>query len=773
MKKIIKNEKGAVLLFVVAVISIIISFVSTLSLLSMVRTDHLQTQYQNDMIQEELFLRSESVRTERITQEIIGNFQENHTHEIFTPDRVTTYKITNVYERTSTDIETVVKSLITAKRARSFVFAENVPIKRYTVQVLTKKPLSRFQYITEHEKSENSHLGDDIVKFWGPDVLNGPVHSNDDIWIQNGGGGPNSGWPTFNDLVTTSGHILKWPDGTGIWSLPTELIFHGLPDPGYIEEVEEEIFTPSAIDIQTYGMRPFSYGVNRVVYVKISGALFSSYYRDLNIETEEFKVYSWYPADAEQANAVIAAGGNWFEDADEIWINNIDVSDTTWSIGPSGTVNNQSVYVENELWIEGSVAGMQTWCSAENVYIVGDITYAGTIPGNPPAQVVNGNCVENNTTDIFGLVSEKKIFIRYKHYDPWIEEIRDDNCNDIYLYGAYAAIGEGDPAIHGNNACHYDGIFTFEYQHPHGSTPNFEAPSPYISAEYTITLFDAGGDGWDDSSLDVIVEGETVFNDITCYGSENTYTFTVENGDIIETEYTPSGYANENEHTYEIYNQNGILVASDGPAPGPGITYQVFLPPGEDSLYTFIDYHKFIYPPSGYVPPNILGFELHGGNPGPCLYGMCGYPTEGFFPPPADPNGYVVSYPNNGPGYIYPYGTDYPHYNPIWPESAETIVTERGAIRNYGAIAQRRRGFVHRSGGDLLNHPNDIEWDLENWHYDGRHPSTGYAKDYHYDCRFLTKAPPDFPQLYEDWGQGAYSTSLHRKFWYFKSPPTN
>jgi len=36
--------------------------------------------------------------------------------------------------------------------------------------------------------------------------------------------------------------------------------------------------------------------------------------------------------------------------------------------------------------------------------------------------------------------------------------------------------------------------------------------------------------------------------------SENTYTFTVENGDIIETEYTPSGYANENEHTYEIYN---------------------------------------------------------------------------------------------------------------------------------------------------------------------------------------------------------------------------
>ena len=39
-------------------------------------------------------------------------------------------------------------------------------------------------------------------------------------------------------------------------------------------------------------------------------------------------------------------------------------------------------------------------------------------------------------------------------------------------------------------ACHYDGIFTFEYWHPHVSTPNFIALSFYTLWETLYTYVD-------------------------------------------------------------------------------------------------------------------------------------------------------------------------------------------------------------------------------------------------------------------------------------------
>ncbi len=47
---------------------------------------------------------------------------------------------------------------------------------------------------------------------------------------------------------------------------------------------------------------------------------------------------------------------------------------------------------------------------------------------------------------------------------------------------------------------------------------------------------------------------------------------------------------------------------------------------------------------------------------------------------------------------------------------------ERGDIHLWGAVTQRRRGYVHRSN----------------------HNGTGYGKDYHFDDRLRTMAPPYF-----------------------------
>ncbi|MBL7148655.1 MAG: T9SS type A sorting domain-containing protein [Candidatus Cloacimonetes bacterium] len=494
--------------------------------------------------------------------------------------------------------------------------------------------LSNFQHFTDTEESENADGGSTaaIVKFWGPDILYGPVHSNDDIWIQNAGGGINQGWPTFYGFVSTAGIFRNFNEGGYPLSQALkDLIFLG----GWAEGVPPYSFDPSADLIMQNGI-PLGDPETDIVYVKLDGSGFSSMYGDI-VETgvEEFDVYSWYPHDEATTNAIINYGGNWYEDANIVWTNYITMYDTIWTVGPSFSVNNQAVWVEDaQLWIEGIVEGMQTWGCSDMIYIVGDITYTNTIPGDPPDDPDNPNL-----TDYFGLVSEKRIYIKYKHHDPFNNmEIRDDNCSDVMLYGAYAAIGKGDTLIYGDLACHYDGIFSFEYQHPHGSTPDFYAPSPYY--------------------------------------------------------------------------------------------------PYNDTLCDYIDFHKFIFPENPNVPPNIEGFNLHGNSPQ--VNGTCGFPYE-------DP-GYLNSYPNNNPAdYIYPYGTDYPWYNPVWPESSDDIVNERGTITTFGSIAQRRRGYVHRSGGDPYNHHPSNEWDLENFHYDGTHPSTGYSKDYYYDSRFLETTPTDYP----------------------------
>ncbi|MBN2461642.1 MAG: hypothetical protein JXB60_08540 [Candidatus Cloacimonetes bacterium] len=673
MKPNFMKEKGAVLSMVVSMVVVMVSLLSSISLLELVESDHLQTQYQHDMIQEELLLRSESTRTKLALEHDKNGIIPGRKVEMMISDRITTYEITNnqriVYISNfmgyTTAIGKAITSLVKGRRSRqNSSQRQYVPVKRYSEKILSSESLAQYQYFTDVEESENCD-GDQIaraVKFWGPDELYGKVHSNDDIWIQNAGGGNNGGWPTFFDFVSTSGIFRHYPDGTHLEDsgAPMEQIFRGQPEPGWQEGVPEINFEPSARDIRNNGMRPFNDPNTDIVYVKIDGEAFESWLGDVVLqEIKPIKVYSWYPMNQAQANAKALAGDNWFEEADSVWTNYVPILDTIWTSGPTGVVHNNSVWVEAELWIEGNIYGKQTWGCEDSIFIVGDITYEHTPVGQFPDE--EGN---ENRTDFFGLVSEERILVKYKHIDPETGEKESPNCNGIYMYGAFAAIGDGDIYLYGEDMnCHYEGIFTFEYQHPHGSTPHYNALSPY-------TL--------------------------------------------------------------------------------------------QDTLYDYVDLHKFIFPPSDFVPINKIGFLLHGNDPQ--TNGMCGYPYES----PA----YINSYPNDNPfSYVYPYGTDYPWYNPVWPESSNDIAgcTERGDLHIYGAIAQRRRGFVHRSGGDAYNHPNAMEWDLSEFHYDGTHPSTGYNKDYHYDTRFLVIQPPDYPEVYRGFGSELVA-SFNEDSWMFKVP---
>ena len=349
--------------------------------------------------------------------------------------------------------------------------------------------------------------------------------------------------------------------------------------------------------IEQNGIRPFPIDAE-IVYVKIDGNNYSSMIGNIeHIGDSLFTVYNSYP-DAAHPD---------FPIGDSIWVNEVAIYDTIWTLGPTGTLNNQSVWVECTLWIEGMVSGLQSWGCPENIYITNDLYYENTELGSMPNDLYNFNL-----TDFLCLYSEDKILLKYKHFDPFINEIVAPNCDgDVYVYGMLITPTD-DPY---NN--YLTGFVSFEYQHPHGSTPDFWWTNPAT---------------------------------------------------------------------------------------------------GEEELLTYIDLHKYILNPN---PPNLEPFILHGNNP-PAGFPACGYPYES---------------PDYSQPEIPPYGTDYPWYNPIWPESSDDIVYERGTFHFYGAMAQRRRGYIHMSGTHPAYHPPNNEWDIENHHYDGTHNSVGYVKDYHWDRR--------------------------------------
>ena len=99
--------------------------------------------------------------------------------------------------------------------------------------------------------------------------------------------------------------------------------------------------------------------------------------------------------------------------------------------------------------------------------------------------------------------------------------------------------------------------------------------------EFSIVLTDAYGDGWNGNSLDVLVNGEVVLDDIATQNEDDmnpvTFTFAVATGDVIDVTYDDSGTW-DGENAYAVYNNQGELIAEESGAgggssdPGPADT---------------------------------------------------------------------------------------------------------------------------------------------------------------------------------------------------------
>lgn len=499
-------------------------------------------------------------------------------------------------------------------------------ISIFSKKVIKSQTFAGFHYFTDNESSINSDKigGFDPVKFWGPDEIYGIVRSNTDIYIQNGGGGNNNGWPYFHNRVYTAGEIKPFGGG----SIPELDVFND----GYEENVPPVEFPENADLARTGRIVPVDPG--DIIMATIDGAGYSMWYGDQTLSSVDSVVVY---------DLAIEDDPDTWEREDSLGVQYLTNVDTLWNFFGSGRVLNNSIFVTGKLWIQGTFAGKQTWACQDTMYLTGDILLSGTDKGttpdgfNPETNEYTGPI---NHNDYVGLVSEKSIVIQYG-YKTWGDSIIvKNNCGreediegdqgdgGIYIYAAMAALGQGETSME-------DGVFSFQYQHPHPGT---------------VVRVD---DNW--------------------------------------------------------------VLKEDVPA----------------------------------IPNDIYAYAPYDNGWGPLHF---------FYRDERDMDWH--------PDYSFPY------YGPLWPEPVSETFMERGTINLWGSVAQRRRGFVHRSGSDPLNTGSPEGWDLENYWY-GSHPDdlglpnaqgasgsgVGYKKNYNYDHRFMNQPPPKFPQVHLEGGKTEFDTA--------------
>jgi len=455
--KFLCNQKGDIS---VAVLVSVVALASGLSLSLVAGRDSNAALYQYDQVQELSLIRSE-IRRGYSTTSNIPSSSENYTLpfryvQVSTGTSRTTYALKTQVGRqnlpggmqhyTRRAIATKVKAFRRPARLVTYHGTANKsPIEAYGVKTIQKQTFAGYMYLSNTDESVN----DDPVYFYGKDEIWGRVHSNTDIWCQQTNN-PAHNWPLFHDHVSTGG-IIRYDGGTPD---PDELFLDG-----YTEHAGEIEFNPTADLIRRNGgtMWPVSAGWN-IAYVELQGATYQAYRGTFTAHVpavDTLIVYNLYPP--------------YGPVGDSINVNYIAFRDTIWSESFPGSIVGSSRMVEaGELWIRGACAGEQTWGSAGNMMLVDDLYYTHTTRGEAPDASDGGR---ENLTDFLGLVSEKQILLKYGFYD-WRDSTRHhyyaegETPDGIYIYAAMAALGDGQ------GDSHQDGIFSFEYQYPHYSTPS-------------------------------------------------------------------------------------------------------------------------------------------------------------------------------------------------------------------------------------------------------------------------------------------------------------
>ncbi len=596
------NEKGnlaaSIVLSVIAVLSGVI-------LIALVMGDRVSLENNEDSMQSAHFLRTSLNRCSAIMS-YIDDFSE--AGGVFERKIITDRSKNKIYTLRSeitpiNDSEDQsmfnLSSYVESNNGRITRYQDINPSAKYAEQIYAVESLADFLLFYDRNISVN----DDEVRNWGADeIWFGRIHSNTSFRI---GTHVLDGYsfPYYGGLVTCSSNFTFPYNYTG--DLNDTSIFGG----GARENIPVKVLPERAEKIRDNSI--WIDNGQEITYIEVNDHNYIMCTAQITeLPPEAFVVYNSFPP----YNLI----------GDSLFTNYIVFKDTVWTTPVNRSINDESVFVNSDLWIHGNFGGKQTWGCSGDMFLVGDITLENTVVGEAPdgyresENDFNGNV---NTSDYVGLVSEGKIIIKYAYKNPVDGLIHWDNCGDhvveesgIYIYAALAALGKGDGWE--------DGYFSYEYHYPHPSTP----------------------------------------------------------------------------HAYNWINTE------------------------EDFMYP--DLHLGKYPPDN---------SQH-------RWPWPANSSQGF----AYPGRYN---PGNGTGYVdwaAAGAPDYPWYNPVYPSAK--VFYERGNIHLFGSLAQRRHGFVHRSGNDIDNGL----WDLDDPTSPMMGPSTepsGYGKRYQYDNRFLTNPPINYPEV--------------------------
>ena len=499
MKNILQDQSGNIAL---AMLLVVIAAMSGLSISSMSLRDTIAAQAELESIQCLHLLRAETLRGQSFL-EYAAKINPSLGSGLRTPLKTIamsgshfakTYTMQSKVSRKSSqnegyqvgdntgstgasETEYLVQSLVETKTGIGQVayFSNNKSIvRKYSELQVFQGTGPIFMYFTDKEEDPYGSP----VRFDGKDYFDGPVHSNTDIWIRNLGG-----WPLFNALVTTSGVIKVYPDGGH--DFPEDTVFPG----GLIENYQTYEYPTEMSGVRIHGTRvgPVHNDPNTIVMVKVENGSYTGWVGYIalphRVNTPVWPTYPFIPKNPDGTNVPPS------------YTNYVTVADTTWTALSGGTAgNNRSYFVNNKLWISGGFRGMQTWGTSDTLFILGDITLDNTPIGTSPL---------TNKRDMVGLISEKSIVLKYGYMDPADSLRKHTNMGadtdfpepgggGVWIYAAMAALGNG------NGDPFKDGVFTFEYQHPHGSIPSqrINIPTPDGPVPTLFTWIDLHRNKW-------------------------------------------------------------------------------------------------------------------------------------------------------------------------------------------------------------------------------------------------------------------------------------
>lgn len=242
-----------------------------------------------------------------------------------------------------------------------------------------------------------------------------------------------------------------------------------LPDPNKLREV----FTPLGTDVTAFE--------NKIIKINMEGT--SALVRILDFSQthiDTFTIYSRYP---DSLHPVVPGDSSSYIGM-ALGYNVITIRDTLWGEPQVFDFSNKLIYLPGVVWIEGNVSGKMYFYCTNNVFITGNLTYSGTVPGD--------NLLYNRN-DFLSLLAHGNITLKYKYREPignnqYITHYENSQGPDghVYVYGSLVALGASEGEINSFN----NGALTYEYQHPHGAVMPYWGVSQYTGTDTLYSFID-------------------------------------------------------------------------------------------------------------------------------------------------------------------------------------------------------------------------------------------------------------------------------------------